>query len=75
MINFKSFIESVWNSSGYRDNPIPMGKYNEDNVQGPHGEPLLSGIKFNRKEQRRKITIKTLNDLIIVSFCIVLVHD
>lgn len=45
MINFKTFIESVWSSSGYRNNPIPMGKYNEDNVQSPmyHIEKQLGG--------------------------------
>jgi hypothetical protein len=35
MITFKQFVESTWDSRGYRENPVPMGEYNEDNVSGP----------------------------------------
>lgn len=35
MITFKQFVESTWDSRGYRENPVPVGEYNQDNVGGP----------------------------------------
>lgn len=35
MKSFKEFFTEIWDKKGYRDNPIPGGKYNEDNVHGP----------------------------------------
>ena len=34
MLRFSEYTAEAWDSRGYRDNPIPTGKYNQDNIGG-----------------------------------------
>jgi hypothetical protein len=35
MLRFREFIFEAWDSKGYRDNPIPVGDYDQDRISGP----------------------------------------
>lgn len=50
---FKNYLFEEWDSKGYKDNPIPVGKYNEDNVQGPvmHIEKALGKRAYGQRTQ------------------------
>ena len=70
MITFKQFVESTWDSRGYRENPVPVGEYNEDNVGGPvyQIEKQLergkksTAVGINVPEMVKKGTLKATQD-------------